>query len=107
MNQYIEYVLDDGSTILIEAGNHKRSNEMYRSAREKNIVTKATKSFSDTMETIKPVAETIISKFKDVAQSPDEVSVEFGLKLQGETGAIIATAGVEANFKIALLWKKK
>jgi hypothetical protein len=34
------------------------------------------------------------------------VAVEFGVKMSAETGAVIAKASTEANFKINLSWKK-
>ncbi len=46
----------------------------------------------------------------DAVDSPGsrvmEVAVEFGVKMSAETGAIIAKASGEANFKINLMWKK-
>jgi hypothetical protein len=38
--------------------------------------------------------------------SPDECGVEFGLKLGGETGVIVAKGTAEVNFVITLTWKK-
>ena len=40
------------------------------------------------------------------ARSPDECGVEFGLKLGGETGVIVAKGTAEVNFLVKLTWKK-
>ena len=36
---------------------------------------------------------------------PDRIEVEFGLKMNADVGAILASAGVEANYKITLAWE--
>jgi hypothetical protein len=41
-----------------------------------------------------------------LVEPPDEVAVEFGVKMTVETGAVIAKASTDANFKINLTWKK-
>jgi hypothetical protein len=40
------------------------------------------------------------------ARSPDECGVEFGLKLGGETGVIVAKGTAEVNFLVKLTWRK-
>ena len=37
--------------------------------------------------------------------TPDEAEVEFGLKMGGETGVIIAKGTAEVNFVIRMSWK--
>jgi hypothetical protein len=37
----------------------------------------------------------------------DGLDVEFGLKMGGEAGVIIASASIEANFKVTLHWDRK
>jgi hypothetical protein len=46
-----------------------------------------------------------VEKLRSVANAPDEIAVEFGLKMNVEGKAFIAAAGAEANFKVALKWK--
>jgi hypothetical protein len=38
---------------------------------------------------------------------PNEIKVEFELKLSTEAGAIVAASGIEANYKVTLKWKRK
>ncbi len=35
---------------------------------------------------------------------PDSVSVELGIKLSASSGAIVASGGGEADFKISMTW---
>ena len=58
------------------------------------------------MEKVRYAAEGILHQLRSLAEPPDEVEVEFGVKMSAEPGAIIAKASTEANFKINLTWKK-
>ena len=46
----------------------------------------------------------IMTQIREAAERPDEVEVEFGVKLSADSNVIIARAGGEANFRIALKW---
>jgi len=37
---------------------------------------------------------------------PDEMEIEFGLKVGGESGVIIAKGTAEVNFAVRVLWKR-
>ena len=55
---------------------------------------------------MRQAASVVMSKLRDLADSPDEVEVPFGLKMDFTVGTIIASAGAEANFNVTLTWKK-
>jgi hypothetical protein len=55
---------------------------------------------------VRSAAEGILHQLRSLAQPPDEVAVEFGVKMNAQAGAIIAKASSEANFKINVTWKK-
>ncbi len=59
------------------------------------------------MVTIRAMGRRITDTVKqiNVADRPNEVSVEFGLKLDAKAGAYLAKAGAEAGFKVTLAWK--
>jgi len=62
--------------------------------------------FEEALEKVKPAATAIICKLRDLRDSPDEVIVEFGLKMNANAEAIIASASAEANYWIELKWSK-
>ena len=105
MNRLIEYSEKGKDNIIVEvkseAGQH-----IGDVAIGGEVLSKATTTFQDAMAKVKPAAEAIVSKFKELSDSPDEVTVEFGVKINAELGAIIASSGVDANFKVMLKWKK-
>lgn len=59
-----------------------------------------------TMRTMANRAVTTIKKIK-VSERPDKVSLEFGLKLDAEAGALVAKAGTEAAIKVTMTWENK
>ena len=55
---------------------------------------------------IKPLADAISSKLQDLATPPNQIQVEFGIKLNAQAGVILATTGGEAHIKVGLSWEK-
>ena len=56
---------------------------------------------------MRPAAEAVVDGFRNLADSPDEIEVEFGSRLNAEVGAIVAQASGEANFTIKLRWTRQ
>jgi hypothetical protein len=46
-------------------------------------------------------------KDKLVASAPEHFTVEFGVKLGGETGVILAKGTAEVNLKITMTWDRE
>ena len=42
-----------------------------------------------------------------MARKPDEVEIEFGVKLNAEAGALIARTGTEGHFQVTVRWSKE
>ncbi len=106
MKQLIEFPLEDGTSIVMEVDEEQAG--ATRVSREPGeIVAKATQTFEAAMDRLRPMAQEIIGKLRDIKESPDEVNVEFGLKFSATAGVIIAGMGSEATLKISLKWKQK
>ena len=101
--QLVEYQLEGGATILVEVDLPEGG--IQRAGREGEIV-KATQSFDEALEHVRPVAQKIISTLRTLTDVPDEMTVEFGIKLGARAGVVIASADVEANYKLTLKWKR-
>lgn len=105
MKQLVEFALDDGTTVLVEV-DEPESEGIVRAGRAGEIVEKVQYTFSEALDKVKPAAETIINKLRNLDVTPDEIQVEFGIKLSAEAGAFFASASTEANFAITLSWKR-
>lgn len=105
MKRYVEFPLEGSGAILVEVDEPETGGPV-RAGRETDVPERARLTFEQALATVRPAAETIIGRLRDLADSPDQIGVEFGLKLNGTAGAIIASAGVEANYKVTLTWKR-
>jgi hypothetical protein len=107
MKRLIEFPLEDGSTVVIEVDEPEFEGSLIKAARPGEVVIKAQQTFEHAIDKIKPGADVIIKQLRNLSDSPDEIKVFFGLKLSAEAGAVVAAAGIDANYSITLKWKKK
>lgn len=63
----------------------------------------ATVSLDDALARAEPTLRHIADRLR--AMSPDEISLEFGLKVGGEAGVIFAKGTAEVNFVVRLAWR--
>lgn len=114
MKRLVEFPLQEGGTMLVEVDEPEGAAEatvrggVVKAARpsSEEVVEKAKVTLEDALDKIKPAAQSIINKLRGLTDAPDEIGVEFGIKLSAEAGAFIASAGVEANYKVSLKWVK-
>jgi Trypsin-co-occurring domain 1 len=106
MKRLIEFPLEDSGVILVEVDGTEPTGRTVRGANPAEVAERARQTFETSLERIKPAAAAIIAKVRELSDKPEQIGVEFGIKLSAEAGVVIASTGVEANFKVTLLWKK-
>ena len=107
MSQIAKFPLKNGGVVAVEVeASDLGGGRVMRGSAPADALAVANDSFETALESVRAAAEGILDKLRNLAQPPDEVGVEFGVKMNAETGAIIAKASGEANFKISLTWKK-
>lgn len=67
------------------------------------VAARAQVSLEEALGKLKPSLAKILHLLKEL--SPDQTEVEFGLKMGGETGVIIAKGTAEVNFTVRMSWK--
>jgi len=102
MRQLVKVSLEDGQTVLVELEDVEDG--IVRSKRPGEVVAALNESLEAALERFVPMAQAIVGKFRNLAERPDEVGVEFGIKLTGTAGLVVAHASGEANFKVTLHW---
>jgi len=108
MKRLVEFPLEDGGSILVEVEEAERPGMVPAATRSaKGVPEKAQQTFEAALEKVRPAAAVIIKKLRALHDQPDEVEVEFGLKMDAKAGAMLAAAGVEANYKVTLTWKRE
>jgi hypothetical protein len=106
VKRFVEFDLEKGGTILVEVDEPETAGTAP-AARPGEVVEKAKQAFETAFDNIKPAIAAITSKLSDISVSPDQLEVEFGIKLSAGAGAFIATASTEANFKVKMTWKRR
>jgi len=73
-----------------------------------DVVEKSAQALDKAMSTIRLMGNRVTDAVKsiNVADRPDKVVVEFGLKFDAEAGALVAKASTEAAFKVVLTWEQ-
>ena len=107
MKRLIEFTLENGGSIIVEASDSASEMGIAPAARPGEIATRATQTLETALEAVRPTAEAILTRLSGLSERPSEVSVEFGLKVGAQAGAIIASGTVEANFIVKLTWTRE
>ena len=108
MKRLVEFPTEDGGFILVEVDDDLRfgSGPTLRGGPASMVIEKAQITYEAALDKIKGAAEVIITKMRALSDSPDEISVEFGIKLSADIGAILASTSAEAQFTLQLTWKR-
>ncbi len=101
MKHLVQFQLADGTTVHCEVDEPESG--MRRVSRGETME-KAAKTFNEALAAVKPAAAAALETFRDL-NTPDEITLEFGVKLSGSIGAILASVDSEATFKVALKWQ--
>lgn len=68
----------------------------------RKVTDRARVTLEDALTKLKPSLHRIVEILKEL--SPDETSVDFGLKIGGEYGVVVAKGTAEVNFAIHMAW---
>ncbi len=108
MAELAQFPLNGGGVVVVEvepADNAAR--RVMRGGSAEAVIATANATFESALQTVRAAAEGILHQLLSLPEPPDELGVEFGVKMSAETGAVIAKVSTEANFKINLTWKKQ
>jgi hypothetical protein len=90
--------------LVFEVDRGEMSDDLVLASPEPSQITaRAQVTLEGALENLKPSLLKISRLLKDMAP---ETEVEFGLKIGGETGVIIAKGTAEVNFTVRMSWKR-
>ena len=98
MAEFVRFTLDDGSEVLFESAESDLV-ALHGGAPEVLDGGKLTARLQGVAEAAEEVAGSLRSRL-----APDEVSLEFGLKVSGEVNWFFANAQGEGAIKVTLRW---
>ena len=105
MKRIVEFPLENGDSVLVEINESTITDD--RIGIRDEVVQKATQTFESALENVKPIANAILAKVRNLSQPADEVEVKFGIKISAELGAVVASGSGEVNYEITLKWKRE
>lgn len=73
------------------------------SAEPGKVAARARRTLEEALADVKPSLAKVVSVLREM--TPGEMTVEFGLKMGGEAGVIIAKGTAEVNFRVRMSWK--
>ena len=107
MVRLLEYPLEGGGSVLIQVEDrHSGDGEVTRGwgERDRRVIEQAQESFEQAVGRVQPAVQALLAQVRSLADSPDTVSVEFGIELGAEVGAFVANASSKGHFKVSLSW---
>ncbi|HJS19372.1 MAG TPA: CU044_2847 family protein [Anaerolineales bacterium] len=74
----------------------------------KDAIEKSQQALEHALATMRAMAKKTATTIKamPLTEKPNTISVEFGLKLTAEGGAVLAKASVEAGINVTMTWQK-
>jgi hypothetical protein len=96
--------VEDGSDdlLVVEVDDSEVPDDLVLAATPGQLAARAQVSLEDALTKLKPSLQKVVHLLKEL--SPDQTTVEFGLKLGGETGVILAKGTAEVNFTVTMSW---
>src|SRR6476659_10894440 len=104
MKHIVEFPMESGDVLLVEVDDPMASGTTLRGGHGTDMVERARLTYEEAVDRIKPAAESILQRMRGIAEPPDVISVEFGIKLNANIGAILASTSAEAQFTLTLTW---
>lgn len=102
----VEVPLGDGSDESVRVQIREVDETLIRVGRGGRSIARAERSFGQMLDTVRPVAESFVGRFKGLANAPDEITLEFGVSLSAEADVVIASTATAANFSVSLTWNR-
>lgn len=99
--------IDGASDDYVEVEVDTDSDEVRPLARNQAEPLLAGTTLSDALDTVRPVLALVVDKLQGVDPAVDEIGVQVGLRVGGETGLLIVRGSAEATFGITMTWRRR
>jgi Trypsin-co-occurring domain 1 len=110
LRRLVEFRLggEGGETVVVEVEEpaQEGTGEEKAAFRSWRKPVEATETLDQALDRVTPAASALLSKLRELVEPPDEMTVAFGVKLTATAGAVLASASVEANYTVTMMWKR-
>lgn len=105
VKQLVEFPLEQGGNVFVEIDETPGSVMRGLGKDHATVAERTDKTFEEATATVVPAARSLLARLRATDDPAAEISIEFGVQLSAQTGAFIASAAVEANFKVSMTWR--
>lgn len=102
----VEVPVGEAGDAFVRVQIHEVDESLVRVGRGDRHIVRAQRSLDAMLDTVRPVAESFVGRFRELAHAPDEISLEFGVSLSAEADVVIASTSTVANFSVTLTWNR-
>ncbi|MEV4575044.1 CU044_2847 family protein [Nonomuraea jabiensis] len=103
--QLLEFAVDDGGGLItFEVDPADVPDDLVLAGGDGSpVVARARTTLEKALSELRPSLQRVAELLREL--SPDEATLEFGLKMGGETSVIVAKGTAEANFQLSMTWR--
>lgn len=102
--QLARFGLEDGGWAIVELNDVDPGLRTASVGRSGRIVDTGS-ILEDALRSVARVADAALTQFRMSRAHPDEIEIEFGVRLSAEAGAVIASNSTEGHLHVRLAWK--
>ncbi len=102
MAELLQYDLGQGTSIAVEVDVGVSG---FDPASPRDYPARAAETFAAAVAQGRRAAEVALEQFQRMATMPDEITMEIGLKLSGQAGAVLAKTASEGHIVLKLVWR--
>jgi hypothetical protein len=103
MEQLLQFQAGEGAVLVAVTDDEPG---VERAARVDDVVVKASQSLESALGPIRVLADAALARLGELARQPEQVEVEFGVRLNAEAGAVIARTQAEGHLQVKLTWTR-
>lgn len=107
MSSIVKYETDHGPVFIEVGASDERKTGVHKAglARDgKALINSATATFESAVQNAFVAANTLLEKAASLNTQPQELNIEFGLKVSGDVDIFVVSGTSEANFAIKVKW---
>lgn len=107
MSSIVKYETDYGPVYIEVGASDERKTGVHKAGLAqdgKALINNATATFESAVQNAFVAANTLVEKATSLKTQPQELNIEFGLKLSGDVNFFVVSGTSEANFAIKVKW---
>ncbi|WP_406167900.1 CU044_2847 family protein [Streptomyces sp. NBC_00996] len=105
MGDVVSFALPDGGSVLVEPVDEDVYGLEEISVSGGTVIRRAQEGLGDALDGIRRMAAEAHARITSLDVAPKRLELEFGVKLSGETGAVLAKAAGEAHLVVRAVWE--